>query len=181
MIDQIQPGSFGPIADAAGVKNARLQGILRYWNEKRGNHAMPALWQVDPIEIPRLLPIILIADILPEATRVRLMGTDATNAYGREPRGRDVNELSLGDFSPFWLSAFALVRGSGKPALAAGAYRNGMELLAAESVLAPLSDDGTTITHIFGGLFIRPAPHTVRIAREIPAGGGQARLLRTAT
>ncbi len=70
------------------------------------------------------------------------MGTDSTNAYGRETRGRDVRELNLGDFSHFWQEAFALVRGSGTPALAAGSYRNSMELLDVEAVLAPLSDDG---------------------------------------
>jgi hypothetical protein len=181
MINQIQPGSVGTIPDGEGVRNARLQGILRYWNEKRGDRAMPALRQIDPIEIPKLLPIILVADILPASTRMRLMGTDSTNAYGRETRGRDVNELSLGDFSPFWQKAFALVRGSGKPVLAAGPYRNGMELLDAESVLAPMSDDGTTITHILGGLLIRPAPCMVSAARGMPTSMVMTRLSRTAT
>jgi hypothetical protein len=181
MINQIQPGAVGAILDGEGVKNARLQGILRYWKEKRGNLAMPALRQVDPIEIPRLLPIILIADILPKATRMRLMGTDATSAYGRETRGRDVNELSFGDFSPLWQQAFVLVRESGKPAVAAGTYRNGMELLDAESVLAPLSDDGTAITHILGGLFIRHTPLTIRPAWEKPADVVLTGLSRTAT
>ncbi len=181
MINQIQPGSVETILDGAGVKNARLQGILRYWNEKRGDRAMPALRQIDPIEIPKLLPIILIADILPTATRIRLMGTDSTNAYGRETRGHDVSDLSLGDFSPFWREAFALVRASGKPALASGPYRNGMELLDAESVLAPLSDDGTAITHILGGLLIRPAPCMVVATRETLASIVRPRLSRTAT
>jgi hypothetical protein len=182
MINQIQPGAVGTIPDGEGVKNARLQGILRYWNEKRGDRAMPCLRQIDPIEIPKLLPIILVADILPTTTRIRLLGTDSTNAYGRETRGRDVNELSLGDFSPFWQEAFALVRGSGKPALASGLYRNGHELLDAESVLAPLSDDGTTITHILGGLLIRPAPYMIAAARrEILTGIAMGRLSRTAS
>jgi hypothetical protein len=181
MINQTQPGSVGTIPDGESVKNARLQGILRYWNEKRGDRSMPALRQIDPIEIPKLLPIILIADILPAVTTMRLLGTDSTNAYGRETRGRDVNELSLGDFSPFWQEAFALVRGLGKPASATGPFRNGLELLDAESVLAPLSDDGTTITHILGGLLIRAAPCMVTAARQMPTGILSTRLSRTAT
>ena len=181
MIDQIQPGSVGTIPDGEGVKNARLQGILRYWNEKRGDGAMPSLRQIDPLEIPKLLPIILIADILPASTTMRLMGTDATNAYGRETRGRDVRELNLGDFSPFWQEAFTLVRGSGKPALATGPYRNGLELLDAESVLVPLSDDGTTITHVLGGLLIRPAPCMVGAPRTMRTAIAPGRLARAAT
>lgn len=183
MINQIQPGAVGIIPDGDGIKNARLQGILRYWNEKRGDRAMPSLRQIDPIEIPKLLPIILIADILPTSTRMRLLGTDSTNVYGHETRGRDVTEISLGDFSPFWQKAFALVRSAGKPALASGSYRNGQELLDAESVLVPLSDDGTTITHILGGLLIRPAPCMVVTAprREIATGIVMGRLSRAAS
>ena len=79
------------------------------------------------------------------------------------------------------MEAFALVRGSGKPALASGPYRNGMELLDAESVLAPLSDNGTTITHIIGGLFIRPAQCMVGTVRQKPLGIAPVRLARVAT
>jgi hypothetical protein len=158
MIDQVQPGSAGTIQDCEDVKNQRLQGILRYWNEMRGERAMPSLRQIDPIEIPKLLPIVLIADVAPAATKMRLLGTDATNAYGRETRGTDIKDLALGDFSPLWLKAFALVRETGRPVSAFGAFRSGLELLDVETLLTPLSDDGEAITHIFGGLLIRPAP-----------------------
>jgi hypothetical protein len=158
MIDQVQPGSAGTIQDCEDVKNQRLQGILRYWNELRGERAMPSLRQIDPIEIPKLLPIVLLADVTSVATRMRLLGTDATNAYGRETRGTDIEDLALGEFSPLWLKAFALVIETGRPASASGAFRSGLELLDVETLLTPLSEDGEVITHIFGGLLIRPAP-----------------------
>jgi hypothetical protein len=158
MIDQVKPGSVGPIQDGNDVKNPRLQGILRYWNELRGDRSMPALNQIDPIQIPKLLPVVLLADVTLTSVRMRLLGTDATNAYGHETRGADIAELALGEFSPLWLKAFALVREIGRPVSAFGPFHSGLELLDAETVLTPLSDDGAAITQIFGGLLIRPAP-----------------------
>jgi hypothetical protein len=166
MIDQVKPGSAGPIRDGNDVKNPRLQGILRYWNELRGDRPMPALNQIDPIEIPKLLPIVLLADVTPGSVRMRLLGTDATNAYGRETRGADITELALGEFSPLWLKAFTLLRETERPVSAFGAFRSGLELLDAETVLTPLSDNGTTITQIFGGLLIRPAPCMAGLGRQ---------------
>jgi hypothetical protein len=158
MIDQGLPGSAKTIQDHEDVKNQRLQGILRYWNEMRGGGTMPSFRQIDPIDIPKLLPIVLIADVAPTATTMRLLGTDATNAYGRETRGMDIRNLVLGEFSPLWLKVFALVRETGSPASASGSFRNRSELLDVDMLLTPLSDDGEMITHIFGGLLIRPAP-----------------------
>ncbi len=50
MIDEIQPGSVGPVPEGANLRNQRLQGILRYWNEKRGERSMPSLEEIDPVE-----------------------------------------------------------------------------------------------------------------------------------
>jgi len=180
MIDQIQPGSVGPVTTGANVKNQRLQGILRYWNEKRADRAMPSLRQIDPVEIPRLLPIILIADVVASGAKIRLLGTDATTAYGQEIRGRDITELDLGDFQPFWQQAFAFVLESGLVVAAAGSYRKGLELLDADVVLAPLSDDGVMTSHILGGLLIRPAPCMATAGQRAQTGilAAAAQLLR---
>jgi len=51
---------------------------------------MPSLRQIDPIEIPKLLPIILIADILPGDRDNAAVGNGFDQRYGRETRGRDV-------------------------------------------------------------------------------------------
>jgi hypothetical protein len=183
MIDQIKPGSAGMVLDGERVRNTRLQGILRYWNELRGALPMPALRQIDPLQIPKLLPIILIADVAANAITMRLLGTDTTNAYGRETRGNTVAELDLGAFQPFWLEAFALVSNSALPSHAFGSFRHGLELLDAETVLAPLSDDGKTISHIMGGLLIRPAPCMATAGRSTNTGilSAMPRLSRAAT
>ena len=110
--------------------------------------------QIDPIEIPRLLPIVLMADATASGARMRLLGTDATEKYGQETRGKWVHELEFGEFTTVWMEAFAQVTRSGTPASANGRYCSGTKLYGIETVLMPLSNDGLSVTHIFGGLVI---------------------------
>ena len=150
-----EPPIWGePTADA--VLSARLRALLRYWEEKSAGRAMPFRHQIEPTEIPRLLPIALLADVTPAGTRMRLLGSEATAAYGKETRGLGVAEIQFGDFTVPWLDAFFRVIQSGKPACAAGTYRRGNELCRIETLLMPLTENGLSVSQVFGGLLIRP-------------------------
>jgi hypothetical protein len=138
------------------LRSVRLRALVRYWDEKRCDRPMPARDEIDPIEIPRLLPVALIADATPAGPRIRLLGSETTNAYGREIAGQLIEDVELGEFTPFWRDAFALVTQSEGPASAAGMFRTSTELCSVEIALTPLADDGTSLSHIFGGLVIRP-------------------------
>jgi len=138
------------------VQSARLRALLRYWTEKSAGHAMPFRHQIEPTEIPRLLPIALLADVGHTGARMRLLGSEATAAYGKETRGLGIGEIQFGDFTVPWLDAFFRVIQSGKPACAAGTYRRGNELCRIETVLMPLTADGSSVNQVFGGLLIRP-------------------------
>jgi len=141
-----------PIAET--VRSARLRALLRYWTDKSAGRAMPFRRQIEPTEIPRLLPIALLADVTASGARIRLLGSEATNAYGKEMRGLGVADIQFGDFTVPWLDAFFRVIESGKPAFAVGPYRRGTELCRIQTILMPLTEDGSSISHIFGGLLI---------------------------
>jgi len=143
-----------PIAEI--VRSARLRALLRYWAEKSAGQPMPLRSQIEPTEIPGLLPIALLADVTASGARMRLLGTEATNAYGRETRGFAVADIQFGDFTVPWLDAFSRVIQLANPAFAAGTYRRGNELCRIETVLTPLTEDGSSVSQIFGGLLIRP-------------------------
>jgi hypothetical protein len=87
---------------------------------------------------------------------MRLLGSEATAAYGKETRGWSIAEIQFGDFTVPWLDAFFRVIQSEKPACAAGTYRRGNELCRIDTVLMPLTEDGSSVGQIFGGLLIRP-------------------------
>jgi len=137
------------------IQSPRLRALIRYWHEKRGRRPMPSRSDIDPVEIPRLLPIALIADARANPTRIRLIGTETTLFCGREMRGKSVDAFDFGRFTPAWTETFALVARSGIPAAASGSYSDDMRSYAAEMVLLPLSDKDEGVALIFGGLHIR--------------------------
>jgi hypothetical protein len=109
------------------LRSVRLRSLVRYWDEKRGDRSMPARREIDPTEIPRLLPIALIADSPPAGPRIRLLGSETTNAYGREIAGQLIEDVEFGEFTPSWRDAFARVRRSEGPASASGMFRTSTE------------------------------------------------------
>jgi hypothetical protein len=148
------------------IRSVRLRALVRYWNGKRAGQPMPSRAAIDPIEIPRILPIVLLADATPDGARMRLLGTEATGAYGRETRGRLVHEIQFGEFDVPWQGAFGEVVRSAAPTFAVGTSRRGTELCRIETVLMPLTDDGSAVSQIFGGLVIRPLARDEAVERE---------------
>lgn len=160
------PTQAEPTGDA--VHSARLRALLRYWSEKAAGRAMPFRHDIEPTEIPRLLPIALLADVTHAGVRMRLLGSETTAAYGKETRGAEIAEIQFGDFTVPWLEAFFRVIQSGEPACAAGTYQRGNELCRIETVLLPLTHDGSSISQIFGGLLIRPILRGRTVGQDSP-------------
>jgi hypothetical protein len=154
--------------DTPGVRSARLRSLVCYWTKKRGDRPMPSRDDIDPLEIPGLLPIALLADVAGTRARIRLLGTEATAAYGAECRGTLLDDIELGDFTSASTKILSMVLVSRKPAAAAGAFESGRELNRVEMVLTPLSYDGHAISHIFGGLIIKPVARIKLIERQMP-------------
>ena len=157
-----------PTAEA--IRSARLRALLRYWVEKSAGVAMPFRRQIEPTDIPGILPIALLADVTPSGARMRLLGTETTNAYGSETRNCLVADIQLGEFTVSWQNAFSRVVQSARPAYATGTYLRGTELCRVETVLTPLTEDGSSISQVFGGLLIRPAGRDSTIARDASGG-----------
>jgi hypothetical protein len=146
-----------PFRSGDTLNNPRLRALLRYWNEKRGDKPMPARNAIDPLEIPRLLSVTLLADVVQPYPKIRLLGTDATTAYGAETRGWTIDRFQFGHFTSAWIEAFSIVTREHIPAAAAGSYMTGAQFSLIETVLLPLSDDVGSMTYIFGGLLITPS------------------------
>jgi hypothetical protein len=71
-----------------------LSALWRYWDEKRMVRPMPRRRDLDPpLEIPRLLPHLLLAERVDGRFRWRLAGTAVVDAYGQELTGRFVDEV----------------------------------------------------------------------------------------
>ena len=54
--------------------NEKLSALLDYWRSKCRARAMPARADIDPAEIPRLLPYLMLLDMPKGRLRYRLAG-----------------------------------------------------------------------------------------------------------
>ena len=66
-----------------------------YWTLCRGKRAMPRRADIDPAEIPHLLPNVFLVDIerAPFRVRYRVVGTNAVELQGRDFTGQYLDEM----------------------------------------------------------------------------------------
>jgi PAS domain len=79
------------------ITDGRLQEALDYWCRKSAGKAMPRRADIDPVEIPKLLPDVMLVEVLPSGRyRYRLIGTENTDAQGVHATGRYLDEVLPG-------------------------------------------------------------------------------------
>ena len=143
MSDDAPPG-LGPRGEIA----------LAYWQGLRRGRHLPARTDIDPAEIPKLLPGTILVDVLrdPLDFRYRLVGTAIVETYGEELTGRFVDELFTPARRALAMRHYALAFGSARPIAARNRYTNvrGAELIASR-ILLPLSEDGVNVSMLLIG------------------------------
>ena len=138
------------VRDPSGLLAPRLKQALTYWQMKRAGRAMPARRDIDPVDIPALLPYVVLIDVLAEPLdfRYRLIGTEIRNISRHDYTGRRFSELSgKGRGSVLWAHCEEVVRRQA-PLSGSTPYVRSEHLRRCENVLLPLSEDGEDVTMI---------------------------------
>lgn len=139
--------------------------LYRYWLNKRGGRPMPARSDIDPADIPGLLPYLTIIDKVDGRLHYRLIGTAAVKHRGRDLTGRFVGSYDNSPESAAKMcAAYEAVFATGRPIFVTGEYqsRSGNYHNMSQLVL-PLSDDGANVNMVF----------YVRLARLIVDARGE--------
>ena len=125
---------------------------------------MPSRRDIDPVEVPALLPHLQLMDIVGGRFRYRLVGTELVTAFGRDYTGTFPDELLPGARGQMICEVFAAVCKARKPMFLRNRYLTTKNWdLEASRLYLPLSDDGSEVNMILGALtFDRDA--TSRIA-----------------
>jgi hypothetical protein len=125
----------------------------RYWEEKRGGRPMPSRSDIDPVELRKYLPGIILIDVVGDARRYvyRLVGTREVAMRGKDPTGQSMIEgffaanleaaLAIPDQVVATKAPYFLFRDFTAPD-----GRLGYEDL----IMLPLSEDGERVTMIMG-------------------------------
>ncbi len=86
----LQDASSPPF-DASRIKSDRILRALAYWQAKKGGRRVPDRADFDPIDLPDIMPHVVMWDVLPAGYRCRLAGTKMVEVHGREMTGIDMS------------------------------------------------------------------------------------------
>lgn len=137
--------------------------MFGYWQQKRGTRRMPSRADIDPTEIPRLLPNLLISEHVAEGGierwRYRLAGTAVAAAFGRNPTGHYIDELTEGAYREFIERIHRVVREEERALFCASEYMGARaQRMSAKRLLLPLTTDGRQVDQIITLLVFRLGP-----------------------
>lgn len=142
-----------------GAGNQPLREIHGYWSGKIVGGRLPSRRDIDPVEIPRLLPNLFLLDVIagpPARYRFRLVGTRIAQVEG-EHRGRYLDEYTELNKNPAVLRQY-------DDACGGVIYLRDNTLVWQDRphvdytvLLLPLAEDGTTVDTLLGYALYRNA------------------------
>jgi hypothetical protein len=135
--------------DATLFVDERLDRLFLYWCSLRRGRPAPGRPDLDPADIPDLLPIINLIDVRPEPPRFRhrLIGTEIVDRLGRDLTGAAITEATYGSIAPAMCTAFAAVADQVRPHRQMGWMDDRRRWFSVETVQLPLID-GTGRTNM---------------------------------
>lgn len=146
---------FQPTSDfTLDFRSEILRKLHRYWVGKLGGRAMPRRADIEPTEIPSLLPHIALVGVERAPLRLlfRLIGTHITESLGRDNTGKYFDEAFQGQMLEDVMQVYGKVLQAQKPVRHIGrALYSAKDFQEYESVHLPLSEDGRTVTVILVG------------------------------
>ena len=147
----LQPSPMPTILDPTALSAPRLKEALAYWQSKRAGRAMPARRDLDPVDVPKLLPYVMLYDVLPAPLdfRFRLIGTEARSLLSQDYTGKLFSELpGKGRGSIVWDNCEQVVLTRAPFSRSPPYVGPERHLRHCENLLMPLSDNGSDVTMI---------------------------------
>ena len=131
-----------------------LLEMYAYWQHKRGPRPMPTRADIEPAEIKRLLPGMLLVDARPSPDGphdfvYRLVGTREVEMRGHDPTGKPVAQAYYGKSAELVTACYRRVAETGQPFLDEDCFHlPGQEWSPSASIYLPLSNDGTKVNMV---------------------------------
>ena len=132
-----------------------LRTLRDYWLRARGKRAMPARRDIDPLDVPRLLPYLVLTEVhhAPLRFRYRLIGTAVTELAGRDATGRWLDAELYGENSERMLEAFRHCVAERAPVARREPIRFGdKEWLVIEALMLPLGVTDDRVVMVLSGV-----------------------------
>ena len=139
------------IAEAASIiTDERLKDGYAYWRRKSAGRKMPRRADIDPTEIPHLLPHIRLIDVVgPGRFRYRLLGTEVRLHHIADPTGRFLDEVLSPPAGPRIVALHDECVGNRGPVYVEMQFDlpNGARRVS-KVLYTPLSEDGVAVSQV---------------------------------
>ncbi len=114
--------NHNPLSDLtlpAGAADPRFREIFAYWRNKAPPGLLPGRQHINPLDIPRLLPLVALYDVVRDDSnlrfRTRLSGTGVVAAFGSDFTGRFLDEITPPAVYGEFHTAYSSVAETGRP------------------------------------------------------------------
>jgi hypothetical protein len=151
MTDQSDPNMAATFI--AAPVHPLLQQLYTYWQALRGSRAMPSRVDIDPTQIPKILPQIIMYNVEgPGAYTIRLVGENVRSFVGQNATGRPAGSIMNRRAAETMIHILDSVVAERAPKFRAGKthWHPDKDYRAFEACFLPLSTDGVTINVILG-------------------------------
>ncbi|MBV9523409.1 MAG: PAS domain-containing protein [Alphaproteobacteria bacterium] len=128
-----------------------LRAMYEYWRGKAAGRSMPRRRDIDPSEIPKLLPHLMITEVLDGGRRFRyrLSGTAVTEAFGRSLTGQYVDEVMKGPYRDFIERLYRNVHQGRRCIFCESRYTGSKSLgVTTKRLFMPLSEDEAFVNQV---------------------------------
>jgi hypothetical protein len=148
-----EPGDKSDLP-AIAPRHEELRQLYAYWLAKRGGRRAPSRGDIDPVELARLLPHVVLLDVErnPHRFRFRLVGTAVAKGFNIDPTGTYFDEIEHAPEQRTLNQRLIAVAEWGPPLCVTLDYTgtDGRHV-SYERMVLPLSSDGETVDMLFGG------------------------------
>lgn len=131
--------------------HASVRELLAYWQAKAAGRPMPARADIDPTELRRFLPHLILIDVVEDPRRYvyRLVGTHEVEMRGSDPTGKAVKDAFYAESADQTLFYLDHVVATRAPALYRGTYQpSSTRTQTEDTIFLPLSSDGKAVNMI---------------------------------
>ncbi len=140
--------------------------LYDYWVARRGARAMPSRKDVDPVQIPRHLPNLMLVDVLrdPLRFRYRLIGTRVVAASAEDRTGQFFDQVRFFNANPTVAKHYETVVANAEPYYTDEPFHNRQSdsTYRVRRLLLPLSSDGVAVDMILVYFHFKTGPYAGR-------------------
>jgi len=127
-----------------------ISRALAYWREKKGDRALPARGDIDPLDLTAYLPRVMMAEVSyePLEFRYRVVGTGVFKMHGEELTRKRARDLQPPEFGALIHSHYCAVIARRVPLLHVIQLDTDETTTSYARIILPLAGDGMTIDRL---------------------------------